>query len=112
MQSVDLNAPLFYSFLGFDREGFIDSVNVARQRSRQLRAEPDTDFDLDTRRRDTSVRQNTTPIPLVSAALSVPRSLRSPTFSTEQQFNLPLPNFQQFNPSSVGFRQTPIDIYA
>ena len=108
MQSVDLNAPPFYSFLGFDREGFIDSVNVARQ----LRAEPDADFDLDTRHRDTNVRQNTMQIPLVSAALSVPCSLRSPTFSTEQQFNLPLPNFQQFNPSSVGFYQIPIDIYA
>jgi len=108
MQSVDLNASLFYSFLGFGRESFIDSVNVARQ----LRAELDTDFDLDTRRRDTNVRQNTTQIPLVSAALYVPRSLRSPTFSTEQQFNLPLPNFQQFTPSSVGFYQTPIAIYA
>ncbi len=113
MQPVDLTTPLFYRFLGVDRDGFIDAANRAKQRSRQLQNKPNTDLHPpEAQRREVHVRQNLAQIPLVSTSLSVPRSIRSPQSPTEQQLTPPLPNYQQFTPSFVGFRQTPIDIYA
>lgn len=110
MPAVDLNAPLFYRFLGFDREGFINATNLARQRFRRVQDKPETAIEAP--RKEVNARQQPAQIPLVSAALSVPRSLHSPPASVGQQLILPLPNYQQFIPSLVQHAQNPIDLYA
>ena len=111
MPPIDLNNPLFYQFRGFDRDSFIRSANLAQQRFRRLQEESDAELDAEVQVSETTPGQDGAPISPVSTALSVPRSLKSPRL-TDDQFVLPLPNYQQSTPSSVESNPTPINIYA
>ncbi len=110
MQSVGLNTTLFYRFLGFDREGFINAANAAQRRARQLQNKPNADLEPPSRK--ANLPQGTAQIPLVSKSLSVPRAPRLSRLPAEQQFTPPLPNYQQFTPSLVWVSPTSVDIYA
>ncbi|HIO09365.1 TPA: hypothetical protein EYN09_20830 [Candidatus Poribacteria bacterium] len=110
MLAVDLNKTLFYRHRGFDREGFAKSVELAKDRLKQLRSEIDVGIDFQFVN-DPSIPHSVSveKIPIVSTTLSVPHSVRVPY--SAPNITQSVPNYQQINSSINQIDFPSLDLY-